>query len=97
MSYTDQYITAEQAVQLVKSGDRVFIHGSAATPVLPGKSITGRYQELKEVELVSITILAILILTTRCTGKLFLQFFVCVCQYQGRGQQQRWRLCAHFP
>ncbi len=55
MSYTDQYMTAEQAVQLVKSGDRVFIHGSAATPVYLVKALQERYGELKEVELVSIT------------------------------------------
>lgn len=55
MSYTDQYISAEQAVQLVKSGDRVFIHGSAATPVYLVKALQERYRELKEVEMVSIT------------------------------------------
>ena len=27
------YVSAEEAVKLVKSGDRVFLHGSAATPV----------------------------------------------------------------
>ncbi len=55
MSYTDQYMAAEQAMQLVKSGDRVFIHGSAATPVYLVKALQQRYRELKEVELVSIT------------------------------------------
>ena len=42
-------------MQLVKSGDRVFIHGSAATPVYLVKALQERYSELKEVELVSIT------------------------------------------
>jgi acyl-CoA hydrolase len=51
------YISAEQAVKLVKSGDRVFLHGSAATPVHTIKALQDRYQELKNVELVSITTL----------------------------------------
>jgi len=55
MSYTVNYVSAEQAVQRVKSGDRVFIHGSAATPVFLVKALQQRYAELKEVELVSIT------------------------------------------
>ncbi|MEO6914361.1 MAG: acetyl-CoA hydrolase/transferase C-terminal domain-containing protein [Chitinophagaceae bacterium] len=50
-----EYIPAEQAVQVVKSGDRVFIHGSAATPVHLIKALQQRHAELKEVELVSIT------------------------------------------
>jgi acyl-CoA hydrolase len=55
MSFNDQYMAAAEAVQLVKSGDRVFIHGSAATPVYLVKALQERYEELKEVELVSIT------------------------------------------
>ena len=55
MSYNDEYVTAQQAVELVKSGDRVFIHGSAATPVYLVKVLQQRHEELKEVELVSIT------------------------------------------
>jgi acyl-CoA hydrolase len=49
------YITAEEAVQCIKSGDRVFIHGSAATPVHLVKALQQRYEELNDVELVSIT------------------------------------------
>lgn len=52
-----QYITADEAVKMVKSGDRVFLHGSAATPALVIKALQNRYQELKNVELVSITTL----------------------------------------
>ena len=51
------YVSAEEAVKLVKSGDRVFLHGSAATPVHTIKALQNRYQELKNVELVSITTL----------------------------------------
>jgi acyl-CoA hydrolase len=49
------YISAEEALGGVKSGDRVFIHGSAATPVCLVKALLNRYTELRDVELVSIT------------------------------------------
>lgn len=50
-----EYPSAEEAVQCIKSGDRVFIHGSASTPVCLVKAMQSRHQELKNVELVSIT------------------------------------------
>ena len=50
-----KYSTAEEALKLVQSGDRVFIHGSAATPVHLVKALQARHTELKNVELVSIT------------------------------------------
>src|SRR5690606_29892642 len=49
------YISAEEAVKLIKSGDRVFIHGSAATPLYIINTLFKRAQELKNVELVSIS------------------------------------------
>ena len=49
------YISSEEAVTLVNTGNRVFIHGSAATPVHLVKALQNRYNELSEVELVSIT------------------------------------------
>ena len=48
-------ISAIEAVKIVKSGDRVFIHGSAATPVHLIKALQNRYDEIKNIELVSIT------------------------------------------
>jgi acyl-CoA hydrolase len=51
----EKYATAEEAVQLVKPGNRVFLHGSAATPVHLIKALQQRHRELKNVELVSIT------------------------------------------
>ncbi|PTT02151.1 4-hydroxybutyrate CoA-transferase [Pedobacter sp. HMWF019] len=51
------YSTAEEAVKIIQSGSRVFIHGSAATPVHLVKALQQRHQELKRVELVSITTL----------------------------------------
>jgi len=57
MSKENKYISAEEAVRQVQSGDRVFIHGSAATPVCLVKALQERYNELYRVELVSITTL----------------------------------------
>lgn len=53
--YPTNFITAAEAVQLIGSGNRVFIHGGAATPVHLVKALQGRYHELQDVELVSIT------------------------------------------
>ncbi len=52
-----QYQSAEEAVKVVQSGQRVFIHGSAATPLALLDALFKRGPELKEVELVSITTL----------------------------------------
>ena len=49
------YTTAGKAVTSVNSGNRVFIHGSAATPVHLVRALQDRYNELSNVELVSIT------------------------------------------
>jgi acyl-CoA hydrolase len=52
-----QYCSAEHAVQEIKSGQRVFVHGSASTPISLLKALFKRSGELKNVELVSITTL----------------------------------------
>lgn len=49
------YQNADEAIQLVKSGDRVFIHGSAATPRVLLNKLLARAGELKEVELTCIS------------------------------------------
>lgn len=46
-----------EVVKKVNSGDRVFIHGGAATPSVLLKALFKRKEELKDVELVSITTL----------------------------------------
>jgi acyl-CoA hydrolase len=51
------YISASEAVKLIASGNRVFLHGSAATPVHLIKAMQARHNELQNVELVSITTL----------------------------------------
>jgi acyl-CoA hydrolase len=50
-----EYISAEEAVKIAKSGDRIFIHGSAATPVHFIKALQNRHDEIENIELVSIT------------------------------------------
>ncbi len=52
-----EYLKASEAVKQVKSGDRVFIHGSAATPKSLLKALFNRKASLKNVELVSISTL----------------------------------------
>ena len=49
------YISAEEAVKLVKSGDRVFVHGSAATPLHLINTLFKRAGEINNVEIVSIS------------------------------------------
>ena len=48
-------VSAEDAVKIIQSGNRVFVHGSAATPIHILEALQKRYTELKDVELVSIT------------------------------------------
>ncbi|BDG04711.1 acetyl-CoA hydrolase/transferase family protein [Anaeromyxobacter oryzae] len=47
-------VTAEEAVAVVKSGDRVFIHSVAAAPRRLVEALTARASELRVVEIVSI-------------------------------------------
>lgn len=49
------YTSAEEAVKIIKSGDRVFLHGSACTPIHLIEAMQKRHAELENVELVSIT------------------------------------------
>ncbi|MCG2616146.1 4-hydroxybutyrate CoA-transferase [Terrimonas sp. NA20] len=49
------FISAKQALDCIQSGNRVFIHGSAATPVALIKELLTMHDRLKNVELVSIT------------------------------------------
>ena len=56
MLYTN-YITADEALKLVSPNNRVFIHGSAATPVCLVEALQRRHATLYNVELVSITTL----------------------------------------
>ncbi len=61
MSWVDDYkkklASAEDAVSSVKSGDRVYISGNAATPYVLMKALAARKDELKDVELVHVLLL----------------------------------------
>ena len=49
------YTTAVEAVKLIESGNRVFIHGSAATPLKLVDALLKRAGTIKDVELVAIS------------------------------------------
>ena len=55
MSTKEEYVSASQALECIQSGNRVFIHGSAATPVSLVKTLLTMHDRLRNVELVSIT------------------------------------------
>lgn len=46
-----KYVTAAEAVQVVKSGDRVYVQAAAATPTILTKALTDRASELRNVEI----------------------------------------------
>tara|TARA_B100000809_G_C15095458_1_gene514812 strand:- start:73 stop:1353 length:1281 start_codon:yes stop_codon:yes gene_type:complete len=45
--------TAQEAVEIIKSGNRVFIHTAAASPKHLIQAMTDRHEELKDVEIIS--------------------------------------------
>ncbi|MBS1533621.1 MAG: acetyl-CoA hydrolase/transferase family protein [Bacteroidetes bacterium] len=45
-----KYVTAAEAVQVVKSGDRVYLHAAAAAPTILADALTERAAELRNVE-----------------------------------------------
>lgn len=49
-----KFVSAQEAVKEIKSGDRVFIHSAAMTPIHLVEAMTDRYQELEKVEIISI-------------------------------------------
>ena len=51
-----KWVTAKEALQVIKSGDRVFIHGSACTPLHMMRALADEKDRLKDVELVFITV-----------------------------------------
>lgn len=61
MSWVDDYkkklVSAEEAVSVVKSGDRVYISGNAATPYVLMRALAQRKDELTNVELVHVLLL----------------------------------------
>lgn len=51
-----EYVKAEDAIALIKSGDRIFLHGSACTPNHLISELAHQSHRLKNVEIVSITV-----------------------------------------
>jgi len=49
------YIPGEEAVKVIKSGSNVFVHGGAATPHFLLEMMVQRANELRDVELISIS------------------------------------------
>ncbi|MBO6200515.1 MAG: acetyl-CoA hydrolase/transferase family protein [Chryseobacterium sp.] len=49
------YVSAAEAVSIIKSGDRIFGHGSACTPNILYNELGNQSSRLKDVEMVSIT------------------------------------------
>lgn len=45
-----KYVTPQEAAQVVKSGDRIYVHAAAATPNILTKAISDRASELRNVE-----------------------------------------------
>jgi len=52
-----RYVGAEESLSVVTSGDRVFVHGSAMTPVYLLNELAKQSARLRDVEIVSITVL----------------------------------------
>jgi acyl-CoA hydrolase len=46
-----KYVTAADAVKVVKSGDRVYLHAAAAAPTILSNALTERASELRDVEI----------------------------------------------
>ncbi|AQX06430.1 acetyl-CoA hydrolase/transferase family protein [Elizabethkingia meningoseptica] len=50
-----QYVSAEEAISVIKSGDRIFSHGSACTPNYLLNELAKQASQFKDIEMVSIT------------------------------------------
>ncbi|MGD8536689.1 MAG: acetyl-CoA hydrolase/transferase C-terminal domain-containing protein [Candidatus Aminicenantes bacterium] len=61
MSWVDDYkeklVTAEEAVSVIKSSDRVYISGNAATPYVLMNALASRKDELEDIELTHVLLL----------------------------------------
>lgn len=68
---TLKFISAQEAVQCVVSNSRVFVQGSAATPVQLITALLGRKAELHGVEIVSISTLGPVVFSKETMGDSF--------------------------
>ncbi|MDN3688375.1 acetyl-CoA hydrolase/transferase family protein [Cyclobacterium jeungdonense] len=66
-------VSPDEAVQLVTSHQRIFVHGSAATPTILLNALSKRKEELENVEIVSITTLGDMPLADEsCKGSFYI-------------------------
>ena len=56
MMHPFNYIEAEKALSVIQNNQRVFVHGSACTPVYLLQKLAEQHTRLRDVELVSITV-----------------------------------------
>lgn len=56
MIHPFHYTTAKEALKLIKTGNRVFIHGSACTPLYLLRELSKEKDQLKNIEVISITL-----------------------------------------
>lgn len=56
MNLPIQYVSATEALSVIQSGNRVFVHGSACTPLYLLKELGAQKHRLQNVELVSISL-----------------------------------------
>ena len=55
MIHPFSYVTAEEAVSIIQPGHRIFVHGSACTPIHILHEMARQHERLRPVEVVSIT------------------------------------------
>ncbi|MEX0883536.1 MAG: acetyl-CoA hydrolase/transferase C-terminal domain-containing protein [Cyclobacteriaceae bacterium] len=66
-------VSADEAVKIINSHQRIFVHGSAATPFVLLQALANRKSELENVEIVAITTLGAMPLATEdCKGSFFI-------------------------
>ena len=51
-SYKSKVVSADKAVSVIKSNQRVYVHPGAATPEVLLQALCNRYQELQDVEII---------------------------------------------
>lgn len=56
MIHPFQYTTAQEALNLIQSGNRIFIHGSACTPLYLLRELAKQKDRLRDTEVISITL-----------------------------------------
>jgi acyl-CoA hydrolase len=56
MRHFFKYVSAQEALQLIQSGDRIFVHGSACTPQFLLQELARQKDRLQRVEVISISL-----------------------------------------